>query len=117
MLAQENKDHDLKQGRGALRFPKGLHRMSKSTAGDEGRFWQRREWLRVRGRDKEAERKECWSVYAVGWNWLRAKAKEGMVTGESKRRGKQIGRSAGACMLWGVIWLRAKAKDGMVAGE
>ena len=50
-------------------------------------------------------------MYAVGWNWLRAKAKEGMVAGESKRRAKQIGRSAGVCMLWGGIWLRAKANQ------
>ena len=67
----------------------------------------------------EIERVYCeeGSVDAVGWSWLRAKAKEGMVAGESKRRGKQIGRSAGACMLWGGIWLQAKAKEGMVAGE
>ena len=65
----------------------------------------------------KAERKECWIVYAVGWNWLRTKAKEGMVAGESKRRGKEIGRSAGACMLWGGIWLRAKAKDHLALGH
>ena len=53
----------------------------------------------------------------MGWNWLRAKATEGMVESESKGREKQSGRSAGACMLWGGIWLQAKAKEGMVAGE
>ena len=47
----------------------------------------------------------------------RVYCEEGMVAGESKRQGKQIGRSAGACMLWGGIWLRAKAKKGMVADE
>ena len=46
-----------------------------------------------------------------GGIWLRAKAKEGMVAGEGKRRGKQIGRSAGVRMLWGGFWLRAKASQ------
>ena len=30
-----------------------------------------------------------------------------------KRRGKQMGRSAGACMLWGGIWLREKTTEEM----
>ena len=56
-------------------------------------------------------------MYAVGWNLAAGKAKEEMVGSERKGRGKQIGRSAGACMLWGGIWLRAKAKEGMVESE
>ena len=47
----------------------------------------------------------------------RVYCEEGMVAGESRRRGEQIGRSAGTCMLWGGIWLQAKATEEMVAGE
>ena len=56
-------------------------------------------------------------MYAVGWNWLQAKATEGMVAGESKRRGKQIGRSAGACMLWGGIGCGQKQSRGGEIGR
>lgn len=37
VLAQGHKNHELKQGRRALGIPKGLHRMSPSTAGDGDR--------------------------------------------------------------------------------
>ena len=46
-----------------------------------------------------------------GGIWLREKATEGMVEGDTKGREKQRGRSAGVCMLWGGIWLRAKANQ------